>query len=363
MDETSLQTIPDPGAAPASPAASEPTGAPPTPAAAPPTPPPAPEPSGQPGAPSSGQPPVPGTPPPPPATDWSFRADREQHTIPGARVAPDGSLTIPANQVATIRQLLAEGIAHRGSWQEERGQYEARIAELEQAVEQHPDVLRARAFNERLLALMAQGPEAMAAWLDQFEANRPALLAQAEQAVLQQRLEAAERERTTLAEQYEADRLAPQIEASLQGAVEELAARPEFQSVNAGALYSRLMEHYLNRVCYEVPATQRRMGLKAGEVLIGQSRDGQKLYVLDRGLIEDEFRHWATLSGGAASAARTAVAQNAAALAAGAPPVPVGQGGPAQPGPQTPVPKTKEELDKWFETGAWRQTFPTPGVG
>lgn len=70
---------------------------------------------------------------PPPVTETTtakadpfiFRGDGQRYPIPGATVSADGTLTIPADQVPNVRQLLAEGVAHRGSWREQQQQAKA----------------------------------------------------------------------------------------------------------------------------------------------------------------------------------------------------------------------------------------------
>ena len=58
-----------------------------------------------------------------------FRADGQKIPIPGSTLAPDGSLSIPPDQVPVIRQLLAEGVSHRGSWRQKEQEYQRRIEE------------------------------------------------------------------------------------------------------------------------------------------------------------------------------------------------------------------------------------------
>lgn len=372
MDDPNVHIDSDPAAAPApasSPAIEGPGAPGPSVPAAPDEPGLAapPSPGAQPRAPASAQPSVPGQPPAAPAgaaptgapEPWSFRADRQTFFVEGSSVDADGSLRIPKSQLPLVQQLLAEGAAHRGSWREQKAEYEARIAELEQSVEQHPDLLRARAFNAKLNALMEQGPDAVAAWLDKFEQNREVLKHQAENAVLKHQLEDGTRKQTAADQDREAQALVPVMQESLQGVIGELAT--QFPGVDGGKLYTRLMRSFADRVFYEVPVAERRRGLAAGEVQIGQSRDGQTLYVMDRGLVEEEFQHWASLTGAGAGAATAAVQQNRAALA-GAPPVAVGSGGPAQGGPTPPLPKTKEELDKWIQSGEYKKNFPSPAL-
>src|SRR3990167_4620932 len=83
-------------------------------------------------------PPPAATPPPPaptPGEPFVFRADGQKIQVPGAAVSTDGTLTIPADQVPTIRQLLAEGVSHRGSWRKEKAESDRQLAEAHAAVD------------------------------------------------------------------------------------------------------------------------------------------------------------------------------------------------------------------------------------
>jgi hypothetical protein len=75
-------------------------------------------------------PPLAATPPQPasaPGEAFVFRADGQKIPVPGAALSSDGTLTIPADQVPAIRQLLAEGISHRGSWRQREQEYKQQI--------------------------------------------------------------------------------------------------------------------------------------------------------------------------------------------------------------------------------------------
>jgi hypothetical protein len=91
----------------------------------------APLPGGEPGAdtslPVAAAPPAPVPEPQP----FKWRADRQEHTLEGAVINPDGSLVIPAQHVARAKQLLSEGIVHQGSWAKERTTWSARINDAE----------------------------------------------------------------------------------------------------------------------------------------------------------------------------------------------------------------------------------------
>ena len=80
-------------------------------------------------APPTSPPPAATTPPPAPTPGepFVFRADGQKFPVPGAALSSDGTLTIPADQVPAIRQLLAEGVSHRGSWRQREQEYKTQI--------------------------------------------------------------------------------------------------------------------------------------------------------------------------------------------------------------------------------------------
>lgn len=289
-------------------------------------------------------------------TPFGFRADRSDYEIDGATVNAEGNITIPKAQAEYVKQLLAEGVAHRGSWQRERDQYESRIADLERSVESHPDITRARAYSNQIKALMAQPPEKIAEWLDNLAVNQPAFEAKAEAELYRTQYEATQTQAREAQETADAQALVPEMEQIAQGIVGELAS--QYPGVDQGQMYERLMNRHVDRIFKEVPANSRRMGLRDGEVLFGRSRDGQTLYVADRGFIEDEFKHAHSLSGKSATAATNAVKQNAAALASAVPPTATGQQPMASGSPTKPLPRTQAEFDKWFQGDNWKGSFP-----
>lgn len=315
-------------------------------------------------APSPAVPPMPAAPATPAA--WDFQADRQTVTVPGSKVRDDGWLEVPPDQRALLENLLAEGVAHRGSWRAEQQRYEARIAELEEQSTASPEILRAKAFNDALLALLDKGPEAVAAWLDEYRLNFPLLKQQAEAAVLQSRLTTAEQRLAAREEDQEASELAPQLAGMISDTLQQvIASDPAYAGVDAQALEQRIRTRFLDQVAYEVDPKERPRGLASGEILLGRSRDGKTLYVFNAGLVADEVAYQASLRGGAASAAAAAVARNTAIAPAvpgapgGAPPVvPAGSGTPG-PAPAKPLPKTKEDVQRWIDSGDWKQSFPS----
>lgn len=313
-------------------------------------------------APAAGAPPTLST----SADEWKFRADRDDINVEGSKVNPDGSLTIPSKHRETLEQLLAEGIAHRGSWREEQTQYETRIQELEGRLnDQQPEIARAKAFSDQLLALLDMGPDKVAEWLDNHQQNFPKFKADAENKVLQAQLADRDRRLSAVEEERLSQELGPQLQQTIAGAIDELGKA--YPKVNAAAISQRITQRYMDDVAYEVGANERPRGLARGEVLIGRGAKGQ-LYIVNTGLIQDEFEYQAGLLQNSAAAAQAAVAGNAAIAQPGAgiapalssiPGVVPAQGEQAMPTfPSTP--EGKKQMQEWLESGEWRKSvFPS----
>lgn len=73
-------------------------------------------------------PPSPVPPPAPVTQPFVVRGDGQRHTLPGT-INEKGELTIPAEHVPGYKQLLAEGLAHRGSWRQKEQDYQRQIEE------------------------------------------------------------------------------------------------------------------------------------------------------------------------------------------------------------------------------------------
>lgn len=76
----------------------------------------------------------PTSPPPPapaPVTTQPFvvRGDGKRLEMPGSTLNDKGDLTVAAEHVSTYRQLIAEGLAHRGSWRQKEQALQQQIKE------------------------------------------------------------------------------------------------------------------------------------------------------------------------------------------------------------------------------------------
>jgi hypothetical protein len=286
--------------------------------------------------------------------DWTIRGDGQEFEIPGAKVGSNG-VWLPNDVVPEVAQLLAEGVANRGSARQLRESLQAENRQLRQQLQNHPDLIRAQAFNKAILAKLNEGPEAVQQWLEDFDNSRPRLIAEAEAEVLRQQHAATQRELAELREERESATLQPLMEQSLQEAVADFANRPEFAGVDAEMIYERVRSPQgLDAVFYEVSPQDRAQGLLDGESLLGRAPDGT-LYVMNWGVIADEFAYQAQIRGPAPAAAPSAAAAAAANAQALAQPAAQGSAQTVAPTGTPPVPqfpKTpegKKQMDKWYE--------------
>lgn len=289
---------------------------------------------------------------------WEIRADGQDFEIPGTRLGTNG-VWIDKESVPLVQQLLAEGVANRGSARQLREQLESENVQLRSRLTNDPDIIKAKSFNQQIMRLLASGPEAVQAWLEDFTNNRQALVAQAEQAILRQQVQERDQQLSQLREQQEADQLQPVMDDALSNTVSELAARPEFAGVDADLILQRLYSPQgLDAVFLEVDPRERPRGPNEDEFYLGTSSDG-KLYLMNWGVIVQEFQYQASIRGaGAPASPAAAAAINASALAGappqgpttGAPPpgnLPAGSGEQMPEFPKTP--EGKRQMQQWFD--------------
>jgi hypothetical protein len=117
---------------------------------------------------------------------FGFTADRKQYTFDGSRVTDEGIL-IPRKYEPQLRDLLAEGVTHRGSFRETlqavREDADTRVALLEERVARAESTAKEwSTFAEHFGQLREQGPDAIAEWLDAWDKNMPELAAKAKEA-------------------------------------------------------------------------------------------------------------------------------------------------------------------------------------
>lgn len=113
-----------------------------------------------------------------PVVPLSFTADQKKHEIPGSRVTPEGAF-IPRDQLPAIQRKLSRGTIYESSFRQLISSKDTEIHELKTRLETDEDKVKAQAFLTHFAKLLDQGPEAIEAWLADFDKNREKLEAQA----------------------------------------------------------------------------------------------------------------------------------------------------------------------------------------
>lgn len=214
---------------------------------------------------------------PEPEVPFTFRADGREISIPGSDTGPDG-VFIPSQHIPEIQNILAEGMAARGSVRQRLSE----AAQQVQAEKQRADASEARsqqilahieglveqsqtAFSSGDVNAILQSP--LGQWLYGVTTNWPVLKAQAQAKAVEMQ-NAAERKQLEDYRRREAEaQLRPMKQQTLQSALRQFG-----QGLDAGVLQA--LERELGdpsmdgsvfvRAPYDDPAS----GIKAGEVVI-----------------------------------------------------------------------------------------------
>lgn len=276
---------------------------------------------------------------------FSYKADGKQQEVPGAYVAENGVFFTP-KAMTWLKDQLATAFAHNGSWQRElakaktagaqhaREEADRQIASKMAAAEAKAKA--AQVITERIMALAEGGEEEAWEWFQNFRANLPRLMAEAERAQTKAERDELEREKSERVEQ-------------------------DVRRQQEGALTYLVGEYAKQYAGVDVERVKARLAQIRDRVFPRDPKTGEPL--VDYGVIEDEFKYAAELLGEARTvraAARKASAvgqQNAAAVegAPGAPPAVSARAG-ARGKPGTPAAgklrfKSREEFEEYLASG------------
>lgn len=286
---------------------------------------PAPDASGDPAAEPAGEP-------------FTFKADGKQFEIPGAMRYPEG-VYIPTEAVARLQEHLAD-----------RKSLNGRIRQLEQQVqtsdpERHPDVLKARAVMSRLNALMDQGPEAVAEWLDKLEQNRPILERDAEIAALKKEREFHTERQKAETSEAEATALADQMDVALSRNLDVVLADPAIAALNLdrNRLQVRLYR-MADALFVEADQDYPEAGVRKGDLAINLE--------LLRAEVNDAAALARQYQGQAAQKDKARKVNAPAVNAAAPPPVVAGSKVAAPRDTGRPKPKNRDEWEEQYRSGA-----------
>lgn len=293
---------------------------------------------------SAGQPapavPAPAVAPEAPApAPYAFRADGKDWSIDGATVSPDGSLVVPKARLADLQGLLAEGIAHRGSWRQREKDFQQQVADAK--AQNAFEVDRGTRLWNLVVEQLQKSPDQVAEWLDGLQAELPRILNEVQQQALETEKEALRASHGDIEVERQAQQLLPQLTGTLQHYTEQIAQR--YPGVDPRKVYEKFYGR-LDSVFAEATEDMPDIGVKQGAYYIR----------LDQ--LEQEFQWAKNLLDAAKAASDTAAKNTAAVTPAPVPPTVVGKGTP--PGGEAkkiPSFKTKEEADQWIASGAWRK--------
>lgn len=231
---------------------------------------------------------APGQAPAPSDGTFRFKADRQEWQIDGSRVDAQG-LHIPTEHIPMVQELLAEGVAHRGSFQQELARRDTMIRQLQQdnqkaASGRSEKEVQAETILTHFARLMDEGPEAVIDWLDNLQQNRPVLEAEAKAAALQYRLQ--QLEAANQPSEPSPEEILPQLDNALR---EHLVTTGdgEFKGIlsdeDLGRAYQHLWDTVRERVFYRAVDDIPELGVSRGEIIIDADFVKSQLQLMAQG--------------------------------------------------------------------------------
>jgi transposase-like protein len=296
--------------------------------------------------------PAPGAEEEEPELEFSFRADGQPITIKGSKITKD-YVQIPRAHMADVQKLLSHGVTYQGSFRRRLEESARREAEAKAEVQE--EVVRARATLEFIAKKFDEGPEAVQDWLDDFARNRSQLEAEATLAVAKAYQERKPIENVTVpgfedeVEEFAAgvdretvvNELSADLTNFVPSALRELGIRgltgPEIQTIISELADPDEIDRYFGIAGEDMP----EYGVTKGQLV-------RKDAVIAKTL----KRRAELVLGARRSAAELEAAKqknNGGRPANPIPPTTTATGGTPGKGKKAPLPRTKEELDKWMD--------------
>lgn len=205
--------------------------------------------------------------PPEGGQPFRFRADNREVEVPGALEYEHG-IYVPKE---AWNGVVSRHLADRDTLYH---QHRQEVARLQQEVERrdperHPEVIQSRVTLQKFRELMAQGPAAVAQWLDDFTVNAPLLEAQIELQTYKEQLAARQQQST----QYEDEQAVQQIAEQLPGYVEQnitalISQTPELASLKGSE--KKLVEQlwpYIGSLLWEADRDYPEYGVARGQIV------------------------------------------------------------------------------------------------
>lgn len=256
------------------------------------------------------------------------RADGRDIEIPGAVEAGDW-IAIPKK---SWYENLQPNLADRGAWiEKERGYKQQLEAKSESEV-------KAQTVLDTFADLLEKGPDAVLAWLKDFETSKGRLEVQMEKAAIQTQLDARKQQDTESEQREATERIKAWAPGALKGAVEDILSQPDFKDagLDVDTLYDKLWA-FGEGMFFTAEEDMPAWGVKKGQIA--------PRYDLIYKQVQADARmakQWRERQEQAAKARKD---NQAATGKSKAPPAISAKGGPA-PGGKKTVPETREEWEE-----------------
>jgi hypothetical protein len=206
--------------------------------------------------------------PPEGGQPFAYKADGREFPVEGG-LRYDHGIYLPTTAWEQVQRNLGDWEARQHRYSQLQRQYEERDPE------KHPDVVRARVTTQNFLALLQQGPEKVAEWLDNFQTNAPLLQAQIEAQTYKAQLESRQSQWTEQQSESRAREIAAELPGYLKQNIDYLLTNtPELKDLagQSDALLQKLWEYRDYLFVEAVEGDLPEHGLKQGQIGVHRAR-------------------------------------------------------------------------------------------
>ena len=275
--------------------------------------------------------------------EWSYRAYGQDYALPGSKHGEDGVFIGNEGLPALTQMLSRANAASRRETelntrlQQAESSNSAELAQAQKIVDE---------FTELSELYKREGADGIVGWFEDLDRNWALIQARAENERLKASLDGTQGQLTERQQQEEVDALVPRLEGALRDAVAEVAGHEKYQGLDINRLFARLAQQ-MDRIFTIAPEDDPATGVQKGQV------------VFDSGPVYDEFEYAMSLKPPAQDTTKVTAmaAANKAATAEAKVPAVAPAGGGEAPSTEREIPKfkTKEETDRWLESGDWQR--------
>lgn len=203
------------------------------------------------------------------ATPFVLKADGVEVEVEGATISADGVISMDRE---TWQRKVQPYLANRGALD---SRYKTQIADIQRRLDAtQSERSDSEAKADKLVAhfegLLGQGPDAVWKWLQDFEANRPALEAELRAATAEQRVEALESETQRYATEQQIEAYQNWWPDYLDQAVNSFVEHDEFKELglDAAEIGETLRAFGDHRLFYTAGEDLPNLGAKKGDIVL-----------------------------------------------------------------------------------------------